>query len=196
MVGIEDIVENEFNECLGFDYRGELEADLADYTDAQKYAVGNYAEKDIVIFEGIYYEALRATSSSPNNSEDWKTAPKFLTTCIENFWCKYLGRYLSLKVFRNSITPNSIRLSDNGLTARFGDNFRDAKTSETSAYVNWLDSQIEMVGSNMKKYVAREKEKDAPCFENFGVLEKECNCGCGSKSGHCSAQTAHTYRIG
>ena len=115
---LQDIYQVEQREArlkLGIDFYNELIADLVDYSSASEWEDGTtYSAEDVVIWDGIFYQAISETDTEPTTVEFWELAPKFDKDCFNTLWCNYLGVYLALNVVKNSLMHQFVKIDRPG----------------------------------------------------------------------------------
>lgn len=190
--------------CLGEDFYDALLADLVDYSAVESFVKGTaYTTGQVVEYKGIYYKAVSNTSNEPTVATDWDYAPKFTTAIYEEFWCKFLGRYLALIAVRNSMAPTARKLTGAGVIKVEGDNFTSAKDNEIVGLYNHTDALITLVYDNLHSWVLEKKEGGETAFDTYKrILEDESSCTlCQNESqyyeisGECTNESGCTKKI-
>lgn len=156
-------------------------ADLVDYSDKSEYdSSASYNEGDVVLYQGYYYKAKKATSALPSLNTDWEEAPKFSKSTYNDLWNKFLGRYLALLVVDSTIPPRSTQVTAAGTVKINGEEFEAAKEDSVLRLQNWVSAQIRIVKSNMHHYLV---DSGLSVFSNYKGLPDE---GCTDDSDNCT----------
>ena len=186
-IGLVELEEREH--CLGADLYDAMVADLVDYSAALPYTSGSYTAGDVVIYKGLYYEALVNTSSEPNNSAAWSLAKKFASDFYNDFYESVLGRYLALAVLRDSTPMVKTRVRDAGTVKLRGVRESPASRDEFEDLQNSILIKIYRAYNAMISYAAEHSGEGA-----IGTIKGlEVNCTCGSNLVGIDAMEAMFY---
>ena len=140
------------NKCLGWTFYQKLVNDLISYAGVDWSNVATYSTGDDVNnnSNGLVYTALQSVPSGTALSDTnyWALADKFNTAAYNNLWIGGLRDYLSISIYRASLTTSTFRAESKGvmrgsdLTAtreEFSYLVSAAKDMETEAYSNLVD---------------------------------------------------------
>lgn len=173
-------------DCLGKDFYRAMVADLRDWSEKDEYdGITTYSAGEVVLYQGVYYEALVTTTAEPSLATDWKEADKFATECYNTLFCTVLGRYLALLVAQNSVMPISSPVTAQGIVKLEGEGFKAADKTEVARLQHWYASQVATAFENLDDYLT-ENSTNA-CFSSYlGNTNTACTavsqlnslCGC------------------
>ena len=177
----------EFNQCLGSAFKTELESYLIDYSSVSEYDCSKfYKTGNVVRFGGVLYEAITTVldNEMPPNYLKWKLAPKFNLDCVDQFWCTFLGEYLSLSVVLGILPQIRTQITAEGAIQKVGDHFTPASDKAYEhLYASFLGRK-DNVFANMVRFVKAEiKKVSGECLDFYNTLKFigiNCcgDCGC------------------
>lgn len=151
-----------------------------------------YALDDLVSYQGTIYQAIDAvaTNEAPPRIDKWKQAPKFELDCVEQFWCTFLGEYLSLSVIVSKLPEIRTQITAEGVIQKAGDHFAPASDKAYEhLYASYLGRKDDLF-ANMVKFVKAEiKTGTTPCLDFFNTLKligTNCCGDCGETFDGCS----------
>lgn len=179
--------EWEFRNCLGLELLEKMFAAEIDYCNVKAWTNQAYQIGDLVKNGGWYWISKRGgTSTEPLiANEYWTEAPKFNANadcgCDPNsevkcgqlyneIWCRYLARYLSLKVAKLSVPGVAIKMNGNGLSRSTGNGSIPADEREIKYRVQGFETQAIQTFENMMAWIKAKDRED--CFGAFDALCK------------------------
>lgn len=164
---------NLFVKFLGFDFRADLVAQLADYSAVSDYnAATTYAIDDIVKYQGKYYKSLAAnTGVEPNTAGKWELAPRFDTSnaCgakYEPFFCDFLGPYLANCLLDAKLGFIWSQVHDVGTIQYNGASYSSTDDNAYTRLKRAISNDIRVRLDNLKHHLNNTYKEDS-CFENF-----------------------------
>lgn len=191
-----------FNSCgLGMKFYEKLKGDLTDLSSAVNWQTGSgYAKDKIVAFKGKYYTAKSVVPAGvfPTDIIYWEGTRKFSKPVFEDFFCMFLGPYLSLSIVRNQIPFAVAKFGAEGLISFAGSHYKTAKPEDRQQLYKAIDKMLGTIYSNMEHYIENLEEDGDFELTKF-VTKVSCgSCGNTTCSGSCSNkyQRRNGYRIG
>lgn len=198
---IHDVEFEEFRTCFGIDFYNHLIDKKADYSDAEEYDNEEaYAIDDVVSYEGVYYQAIEATTGNiPTNDEYWKLAPKFTEPCLDKMWCMYMASYLSWRVIFDRLPFINTQIKGTGLVKIFGNTFKAGSKNDFETIAKAILRSAERSFKNLDYYM--KKNNDDECFNLYFPLNNNCCSECMEMKCTCDTcydeqETGYEYAIG
>lgn len=222
------MIRAEFNDCLGMAFYDLLISQLNCY-DYEKYnPETTYNEGDVVGYKGVIYVNVKpSTNVIPSQNDCWKLAPKFkegecvtvdetigydkngepiiketeVCTCDYNdFFCDYLGPYLSYVILRNRLPIIRVRITNDGIMTSNSQSLTSASKDAYSTLRISIDDTISCLFDDMVRYMKENPE----CFGLFKGIATDCCGGCGCLEESCKCPddcsevkaNANEYEIG
>lgn len=203
--------EWEFRNCLGWELYEKMLSALADYSGAKAWASQNYTVGAVVRHGGKYWASNRGgTNTEPlTENEYWSLAPKFDSQAecgceageekcgamYNEIWCRYLGRYLSLKLAKLTIPRIAVEATGTGVVRTQIGGAIPADKNEIEFLLRGVEAQTVQVFENMMAWIKAQGRED--CFgefdENCKPVKKECEQEC--RADGCSAKSPKTVGI-
>jgi len=179
--------EWEFRNCLGWTLYENMLAALVDYSTEPEWTSQSYGIGAIVRHNGVFWVSKRGGTNTEPLIENgyWGLAPKFDSTaacgCDPNaevlcgvlyneIWCRYLARYLSLKVAKVTIPRVAITVTGNGAVRSTANGMIPADKNEIQYLVQGIETQLIQTFENMMAWIRRTDRVD--CFGEFDALCK------------------------
>lgn len=172
--------EWEFRNCLGWDLYGLMLAQLVDYSAVASWTPQAYAANALVKHKGLFWKAKIGTSTEPLvENEYWGLAPKFnnANACgalYNEIWCKYMARYLSLKVAKITIPRVAVVATGNGVVRSTASGMIPADANEIKYLIQGIETQSIQVFDNMMAWIRRTDNET--CFGSFDANCKPVSC--------------------
>jgi hypothetical protein len=174
---IAQVEEGLANTCIGFDFYQSM---LNDLTDKAGYVVAKpgvkYLQGAIIQYECEYYEALQddVTIAQVNDVFSFAKLKKFVDADNQLLYEKYLRRIIALKVYAQSLTEATIKVTAGGAIVNQGDTMgnRTANRQELSALKDAALTNAKQAIENM--YVWIERQKAQGKFEGWGKCGVSC----------------------
>lgn len=171
--------EWEFRNCLGWDLYGLMLAQLVDYSAVEAWTNQAYAANAVVRHNGLFWKAKIGTSTEPLvENQYWGLATKFEnTTCgalYNEVWCKYMARYLSLKVAKITIPRVAVVATGNGVVRSTANGMIPADANEIKYLIQGIETQSIQVFENMMAWIKRTDNET--CFGSFDENCKPISC--------------------
>lgn len=172
--------EWEFRNCLGWDLYGLMLAQLVDYSAVASWTPQAYAANALVKHNGLFWKAKTGTSTEPLvENEYWALAPKFnnANDCgalYNEIWCKYMARYLSLKVAKITIPRVAVVATGNGVVRSTSSGMIPADANEIKYLIQGIETQSIQVFDNMMAWIKRTDNET--CFGSFDANCKPVSC--------------------
>ena len=201
--------EWEFRNCLGWDLYEDMLSALVDYCNVNAWSSQNYTIGAMVKNAGLIWISKRGgTNTEPLiENEYWSLAPKFDSTAAckcdltvlvlcgvlyNEIWCRYLARYLSLKVAKLTIPRVAVVATGNGVVRATANGMIPADKNEIQYLVQGIETQSIQVFDNMMAWIKRTNRID--CFGEFDALCKPVTkCADNAISG---CESARPYTVG
>lgn len=161
-----------FNCKLGSVFKEELESALCPENCVKYESLQTYPEGSIVNYKGVNRIALEDTDTLPSTKGKWDNAPKFCgDNCFNDFWCKYLMKYLAWYVIWNKSYAMGSKFEDNGSHVKVYDMNTSVPASDKDLgrKTKYYRTQVDMSWDNMVAY-ANGKE----CLCNFRKFPEAC----------------------
>ena len=199
--------EWEFRKCLGWDLLGKMLAAQADYCNANEWVAGTYSHGEVVKNRGTYWISKRGGNVTEPLAENqyWCLAPKFDPNCncdstdddgcgalYNDLWCRYLARYLSLKVAKLTIPRIAINATGNGVVRSSASGMIPADHKEIAFLVQGIETQAIQVFDNMMAWIKRQDNE--VCLGAFDEWCKPIKCEDKLPTG-CEAQKPYTVGV-
>lgn len=200
--------EWEFRNCLGLDLYDKMIAAQVDYCDVPSWKSQTYQIGTLVKNAGLIWISKRGgTNTEPLiENEYWTLAPKFDSDsdcgcdageevkCGELYnliWCRYLARYISLKVAKLTVPRVAINVTGNGVVRATANGMIPADKMEIAYLVQGIETQSIQVFDNMMAWIKRMDREDC-----FGAFDANCKPVCESKLPNgCEARKPMTVGI-
>jgi hypothetical protein len=164
---------NVFVKFLGFDFRTDLVAALANYSAAPNYnAATTYDADTAVKYKGRYYISLEEnTGIEPNTAGKWKLAPRFDTSTdcgakYEAFFCDFLGPYLANCLLDAKVAFIWSQIHDVGAIQYNGASYSSTDDNAYTRLKRAISNDIRVRLDNLKHHLTKNYAADA-CFANF-----------------------------
>lgn len=179
--------EWEFRNCLGWDLYQDMLSALADYSKSPAWTSQSYSIGAVVRNGGMFWISKRGgTNTEPLIENDyWALAPKFDSSAVcgcdpeadvlcgemyNEIWCRYLARYLSLKLAKVTIPRIAISATGNGVVRSTASGMVPADEKEIKYLIQGIETQSIQVFDNMMAWIKREDRED--CFGEFDAACK------------------------
>lgn len=160
-----------------------LLADRLPYDDKLEYSnTTAYVKDDIVIYKGIAYIALKATTGQLPTSDCWMEAPKFTSECYNKFWILHLRYYIALNVLWDSLFLLAEQLIPSRVFSSQSEGRANVANTDFNTYRKGLSARIETALAVMKAYM-----KAGECFGLSKIIGTDCCSCCGYIT--CTQQT-------
>ncbi len=184
-----DVVEFEFLHCLGSKFFDQIKENLADYSEAVEFCLTDdgYSEGDVVEYKGVYFISLKDENKEEPSFESflcWEFAPKFKDNeCLNDLWCRHLGRYLSLLVVRKNIANLQVKIKDKGLVKYVGEGYVNVSEKDRKSIIFNIDASIKMKFELMHTYMIENNSNG--CFDAYKGIGNSCCKSCGRCKKQC-----------
>lgn len=170
------VEKKEFRDCLGSEFYKYLKNDLEDYSTVKEFDPDKtYSEGSLAVYKGLIYKALEETNATPSDICFWKLADKFKTACINEFWCLYLGEYLSWCILKNRLPYISTQITKLGTQKKFSDYSKAATDKEVDRLGYAIDRDIAISFENLDEHI----KENPSCFLLYKGLDKHGCTKCG-----------------
>ncbi len=183
--------EWEFRNCLGLELYDKMLDAMVDYCNVPAWVSQNYSIGVVVRNAGTFWISKRGgTNTEPLiENEYWSLAPKFDSTAdcgcdpeadvkcgvlYNDIWCRYLARYLSLKLAKITIPRVAINATGNGVVRATGNGMIPADANEIKYLIQGIETQAIQVFDNMMAWIKRTDRED--CFGEFDQNCKPVAC--------------------
>lgn len=105
---------------LGSDFRGDLIADLVDYSGATEWERGKtYSQDDQVIHKGLYYVSLSNDNGlPPTDPSGWTPGDKFQEADYQSLWDQCLGVHFALVHLKPALTWATFEADSGGIMVK------------------------------------------------------------------------------
>ena len=184
--------EWEFRNCFGLELYDKMIAAQVDYCDVPGWKSQTYQIGTLVKNAGLFWISKRGgTNTEPLIENDfWALAPKFDSDsacgcdsgeevkCGELYnriWCRYLARYISLKVAKLTVPRVAINVTGNGVVRATANGMIPADKMEIAYLVQGIETQSIQVFDNMMSWIKRMDREDC-----FGTFDANCKPVCES----------------
>lgn len=157
-----------FRDCLGTTLYNEMKASLNEYPCENYNPSETYSTGRVVVYKGVFYEALEQTQSIPVNKSYWKKAPKFDKPCLEELWCEFLGEFLAYSVLIPNMPLLLAKIKNGTIVKIFGKDYQAGSKNDMIMLVDALKDFRDLTFENLVAFV-RDNNDDG-CYDNF----KDC----------------------
>ena len=167
---------------------------MVDYSGTLPYNPSSTYEIDAVVsFEGDFYiskEAVAINQAPPLHTK-WKLAPKLSDSCVDQFWCTFLGEFLSLAVIIDRLPHWRTQVTAEGPIQKMGESFvpanNDAYRELYGSFLGRKDSLFRNMYKHVKSVLGSTTESSCKeLFDTLKFIEGSCCGGCGEYLCDCS----------
>ena len=184
LIDIRKIEEKEFLDCLGIPFYNDLIAALASYTYASYSDVTAYVVGNVVEYQGVLYiNIVNSTGVIPTNTVNWKPATLFDSgnSCgseYENFYCNYLGAYLSNCILLRRLPFIHNKIKGEGVISKFGNDYQAVSNRSYEEIKGAIRNEIKADLQLLRLHIARKKDEGLTCYDNFEEEENISTSTC------------------
>jgi len=172
------VEQNYIITCFGPDFYEYMTANVTDVTSQVDWQSGtSYALNAIVVRNGCLFKSTVGTNTNdPLTGTNWITVSKFTVACLNTLWDSYLCQILALKTYYHSVGFDTYTSGAKGITVVETDNNgqRDAKPSEIAFIQQNVLRQIDLVSSNMFRWIRKVKDAGTCTFTQMELCGVDC----------------------